>query len=64
MTANRSDKFVTDLDQVTITRAPWSLLVQAYTRDELADKYARGAFDEDQARAYEEHFDVKPEQAT
>lgn len=61
MTDGRSDKFVTDVSQVTVTRAPWSLLVQAYTREELADKYARGVFDEDQARAYEEYFDVKPE---
>lgn len=58
MTDSRSDKFVTDLDQVTVTRAPWSLLVETYTREELADKYARGVFDEDQARAYEQHFGI------
>lgn len=58
MTDDRSDKFVTAVSQVTVTRAPWSLLVQTYTSEELADKYARGVFDEDQARAYEKHFGI------
>lgn len=61
---DRDERFVEDPTAVTIHQATFAELLEWYGEAELAEDYANGGLSEEQARAYEQHFNVDPEQGT